>query len=146
MWEDARRQAEADGVDLEDAADVIRDGNKVRVYMYSPRRSSVSSSSPCRQGDEVTVYVTNIDDVEDLTHGFTISITASTMEVGPQADGVHNLHSRPAGRLLVLLPVVLPRAAYGDEGSHAGRAALGLRWLPAGRGSAGRRLRFGTGR
>ena len=35
MFADAIKQAAADGIDLEDAADVIRDGDKVRVYMYS---------------------------------------------------------------------------------------------------------------
>ena len=33
LWEDAREQAKKDGVTLEDAAKVIRDGKKVRVYM-----------------------------------------------------------------------------------------------------------------
>ena len=35
MWADARKWAAKDGVKLEEAANVIRDGNKVRVYMHS---------------------------------------------------------------------------------------------------------------
>ncbi|RZN35200.1 TAT-dependent nitrous-oxide reductase [Bradyrhizobium sp. Leo121] len=84
FFEDARKQAVADGVKLESDAKVVRDGNKVRVYMYSAAPAFALDKFDVQQGDEVTVYITNIDDVEDLTHGFCIVNYGVNMEIDPQ--------------------------------------------------------------
>lgn len=113
--------AQEDGVDLMRESKIIRKGPRsVRVYMTSRAPNFAITEITVKTGDEVQIIVTNQDQVEDLSHGLTVSkhdvqfivnandTNSATFTAG--APGVywyycpwfcHAMHLEMRGRLIV---------------------------------------------
>jgi nitrous-oxide reductase len=51
---------------------IVRNGNKVDVYMTCIRSKFVPEQFEVHEGDEITLHLTNIETVRDMTHGIAI--------------------------------------------------------------------------
>ncbi len=71
---------------IKDAKDggVFRNGNKVTVKLVSQAPAYSMREFKVKKGDEVTLILTNLDKVEDLTHGFAIPKYDINFIVNPQ--------------------------------------------------------------
>jgi nitrous-oxide reductase len=77
--------AKADGIDLLMDTKVIKAGKgKVRVYTTSVAPTFTLREFRVKTGDEVQVFVTNLDSVEDLSHGFCVTNHDVNMLVNPR--------------------------------------------------------------
>lgn len=63
---------------------VVRDGNKVTVKLVSQAPMFSMTEFRVKLGDEVTLILTNLDTIEDLTHGFAIQKYNINFIVNPQ--------------------------------------------------------------
>jgi len=112
--------AKEDGVDLLNENKIVRKGNLVRVYVVSAAPAYGIGEFRVKSGDQVQVIQTNLDGVEDLSHGFCMSMHDVNMVVNPRSTnsvtfaagspGVywyycpwfcHALHLEMRGRMIV---------------------------------------------
>ena len=65
---------------------VVRNGNKVDVYMTCIRSKFVPEQFEVHQGDEVKLQLTNVETVRDMTHGLALSSYGINVAVDPGSD------------------------------------------------------------
>lgn len=79
-----RKLAAKYGVELGQDTKVVRDGKKVIVFMTGVAPAYSLQEFEVKQGDEVTIVLTNNDGVEDLSHGMCVSHHDVNFGVSPQ--------------------------------------------------------------
>jgi nitrous-oxide reductase len=92
-----RKLAAEHGVELETTNEVIRKGNKVTVFMTSVAPTFGLTEVRVSKGDEVTLVVTNLDEVDDLCHGFCLSHHDINFGLAPQESASVTFTADKAG-------------------------------------------------
>jgi len=62
---------------------VVRNGNKVDVFMTCIRSKFVPEAFEVHEGDDVTIHLTNVETVRDMTHGLAIPRHGINIAVDP---------------------------------------------------------------
>ena len=62
---------------------IVRNGNKVEVFMTAVRSHFTPDQIEVEEGDDVTIHVTSIESAEDQTHGFTIDMYNINVSLAP---------------------------------------------------------------
>jgi nitrous-oxide reductase len=73
MGTNSRTGEAHEGATLAGQERVERDGNKVKVYMTAVRSHLNPEHIEVNKGDEVTIYITNLERAQDETHAFGLS-------------------------------------------------------------------------
>lgn len=76
---------------------IVRDGNKVDVYMTCIRSKFVPEQFEVHPHDEVTIHLTNVETIRDMTHGFALSDHGINIAVDPGQTQVVNFNAGPQG-------------------------------------------------
>ncbi|MCL6517039.1 MAG: Sec-dependent nitrous-oxide reductase [Alicyclobacillus sp.] len=70
-------------ITAENQAKVVRNGNQVTVYMAAIRSHFTPDQLTVKQGDKVTIYLTNLEQQPNITHGFAVSDYNINVAVDP---------------------------------------------------------------
>jgi len=62
---------------------IVRNGSKVDVYMTCIRSKFVPEQFETHPGDQVTIHLTNVETVRDMTHGFALTDHGINIAVDP---------------------------------------------------------------
>lgn len=76
---------------------VARDGNEVTVHMIAKRSQFYPDRVDVREGDQVTIYLTNIEQVSDMIHGFGIAEHNMNVIVDPGETKTIEFTARKTG-------------------------------------------------
>ncbi len=76
---------------------IVRNGNKVDVYMTCIRSKFVPEQFEVHPNDEVTIHLTNVETIRDMTHGFALSDHGINIAVDPGQTQVVSFNAGPQG-------------------------------------------------
>ena len=125
----------------------------VTVDMTMIRSAYTPDSFEVREGDQVTLKITNVETIRDMIHGFALPDHNLNIALAPGVHEDNHVRCRQAGRLLVLLHELLQRAPPRDarpdgraaerRRRHADRLARGSErgWHAGSRGAVDRKDR-----